>query len=130
MCVPPFPSQRVRCRSLRALADDYLVLAPGNAGGLGKPVGAPTLEARRAQFRSDAAKLEKASSVLIVGGGPVGIELAGEILTDFKSKKVLLALFSCIPSFSITASIACRAGDNCAQRLWLDGRCAAVYPLL
>lgn len=35
-------------------------------------------------------KLRGAESVLIIGGGPVGVELAGEIVTDFPAKKVTL----------------------------------------
>lgn len=35
-------------------------------------------------------KLKAAKSVLIVGGGPTGVELAGEIVTDFPDKKVTL----------------------------------------
>lgn len=33
-------------------------------------------------------KLLAADSVLIIGGGPVGVELAGEIVVDFPTKKV------------------------------------------
>lgn len=35
-------------------------------------------------------KINSAKSVLIVGGGPTGVELAGEIATDFPEKKVIL----------------------------------------
>ena len=37
-----------------------------------------------------AEELKAADSVLIIGGGPVGLELAGEIATDMPSKKVTL----------------------------------------
>lgn len=33
-------------------------------------------------------RLVAADSVLIIGGGPVGVELAGEIVVDFPEKKV------------------------------------------
>ena len=33
-------------------------------------------------------KLVEAPKLLIVGGGPVGVELAGEIIVDFPQKKV------------------------------------------
>lgn len=33
-------------------------------------------------------KLAEARCVLIIGGGPVGVELAGEIITEFPTKKV------------------------------------------
>lgn len=68
---------------------DFLVLAPGNGGLVGKPTHT-TLAARRAFFVAEAARIGAAKSILIVGGGPVGVELAGEIVTDFPGKKVLL----------------------------------------
>lgn len=36
------------------------------------------------------AKIKSASSVLIVGGGPTGVELAAEIAVDFPDKKVTI----------------------------------------
>ena len=68
---------------------DYLVLAPGSGGGVGKPTEA-TLEARIKAFEADAARIKAASAVTIVGGGPTGVELAGEIITQFPGKKVTL----------------------------------------
>ncbi|GJV22418.1 apoptosis-inducing factor 2-like protein isoform X2 [Tanacetum coccineum] len=35
-------------------------------------------------------KIQSSESILIVGGGPSGVELAGEIVTDFPGKKVTL----------------------------------------
>lgn len=39
---------------------------------------------------ADYAKIKSADSVLIVGGGSTGVELAGEIAVDFPEKKVTL----------------------------------------
>ena len=39
---------------------------------------------------SEYEKIKSADSVLIVGGGPTGVELAGEIAVDFPEKKVTL----------------------------------------
>lgn len=39
---------------------------------------------------TDFEKIKSANSVLIVGGGPTGVELAGEIAVDFPGKKVIL----------------------------------------
>ena len=38
----------------------------------------------------DYAKINSARSILIVGGGPTGVELAGEIAVDFPEKKLTL----------------------------------------
>jgi hypothetical protein len=37
---------------------------------------------------ADYKKVKAADSILIIGGGPVGVELAGEIVVDFPTKKV------------------------------------------
>jgi apoptosis-inducing factor 2 len=39
---------------------------------------------------TDKQKIESSRSILVVGGGPVGVELAGEIATDYPGKKVTL----------------------------------------
>lgn len=72
-----------------AVPYDYLVLAPGCGGGVGKPL-ETTLDARIKAFEAEAARIKAASAVLIVGGGPTGVELAAEIVTEFPGKKVTL----------------------------------------
>ena len=68
---------------------DYLVLATGSnyEGDLVKPVSGNVGE-RLQHFRSVRKHLEGAGRVLIVGGGAVGIELAGEITETFPEKRV------------------------------------------
>ena len=39
---------------------------------------------------ADNEKIESSGSVLIIGGGPTGVELAGEIVVDYPDKKVAL----------------------------------------
>ena len=39
---------------------------------------------------TDNGKIESSGSVLIIGGGPTGVELAGEIVVDYPDKKVTL----------------------------------------
>lgn len=70
----------------RTVPYDYLVLAPGMGGTTGRP-SHPTLAERRAFYFAEAERIGHAKSVLIVGGGPVGSELAGEIITEFPVRR-------------------------------------------
>ncbi|XP_058109057.1 uncharacterized protein LOC131252415 [Magnolia sinica] len=64
---------------------DYLVIATGHADSF--PM---TRADRLKQFEEDNKKIKSAKSILIIGGGPTGVELAGEIAVDFPEKKVTL----------------------------------------
>ena len=70
---------------------DYLVLATG-AGYSGDPIRASAGSApdRRAHFRDWAERIRNAKRILIVGGGPVGVEVAAEILEDLPGKRLTL----------------------------------------
>lgn len=70
---------------------DYLVLATGSSyrfpgkashSGMAEAVG---------RYREVAGNVRRAESALVVGGGPVGIELAGEIAHRYPEKQVTLA---------------------------------------
>ncbi|KAH9303071.1 hypothetical protein KI387_014654 [Taxus chinensis] len=64
---------------------DYLVLATGT------PYAGPPSKAQRIKhYQADNQKIKNAKTVLIIGGGPTGVELAGEIAVDFPEKKVIL----------------------------------------
>ena len=69
---------------------DYLVLATGSTYNAPiKPLAAePTLASRQGSWDRAAIDLKAARSVIIVGAGPVGLELAGEILTYFPEKAI------------------------------------------
>ncbi|XP_059429927.1 uncharacterized protein LOC132163596 [Corylus avellana] len=64
---------------------DFLVIATGHT----YPVPERRTE-RLNQFKAENQKINSAGSILIVGGGPTGVELAGEIAVDFPDKKVTL----------------------------------------
>ena len=74
----------------RKLPFDYLVLAIGSTyADPIKPVESePTLGERTASWKEAASKLRSANTVIVVGAGPVGVELAGEILTVYPDKTV------------------------------------------
>jgi NADH dehydrogenase FAD-containing subunit len=64
---------------------DFLII------GTGTTFSGPTTKEELLKFyQAENARLQAAETVLIIGGGPVGVELAGEIATDFPNKKVTL----------------------------------------
>ncbi|GLJ23325.1 hypothetical protein SUGI_0441310 [Cryptomeria japonica] len=64
---------------------DYLVIATGTPYS-----GPPSRAQKLKQFEADSKKIKDARTILIIGGGPTGVELAGEIVVDFPKKKVIL----------------------------------------
>lgn len=69
----------------RMIEFDYLVIATGHIG-----TGYVTKVEKLRQYEADNEKIKSSESILIVGGGPTGVELAGEIAVDFPAKKVKL----------------------------------------
>ncbi|KAL8198105.1 hypothetical protein R6Q57_024306 [Mikania cordata] len=69
----------------RQISFDYLVIATGHMGNCHV-----TKTERLRQFEADYEKIKSSDTILIVGGGPTGVELAGEIAVDFPAKKVKL----------------------------------------
>ncbi|KAL9422471.1 hypothetical protein AB3S75_034693 [Citrus x aurantiifolia] len=64
---------------------DYVVVATGHVESVPK-----SRTERLSQYEKEFEKVKSANSVLVVGGGPTGVELAGEIAVDFPDKKVIL----------------------------------------
>lgn len=64
---------------------DYLIVASGHEDTYPK-----TRDERLKHYQAENEKIIPANSVLIVGGGPSGVELAAEIAVDFPFKKVTL----------------------------------------
>lgn len=72
---------------------DYLVIASGSSFKSWSYLKSSEtgLTARQEEVEKESAKLENAESVLIVGGGAVGVELAGEIAYKWPNKKIRIA---------------------------------------
>lgn len=69
---------------------DYLVLATGGrAPGPINPF-ADTMEAGLEEIRELRGALEKAKKILVIGGGPVGVEVAGFVAATYPDKQVTL----------------------------------------
>ncbi|XP_071732070.1 uncharacterized protein [Rutidosis leptorrhynchoides] len=69
----------------RQISYDYLVIATGHMGSR-----YVTKYERITQYEAEYDKIKSSDTILIVGGGPTGVELAGEIIVDFPIKKVKL----------------------------------------
>ncbi|KZV30558.1 apoptosis-inducing factorA [Dorcoceras hygrometricum] len=69
----------------RLIAYDYLVIATGHDDCLPQ-----TRSERLKEYKSENEDIKASDSILIVGGGPTGVELAAEIAVDFPEKRVTL----------------------------------------
>lgn len=69
----------VTLQSGETIAADFVVLATGAAAPFPAKVDVPETAAARAKLAAAAAELAAADRVLLLGAGPVGLELAGEI---------------------------------------------------
>ena len=83
---------QVKLKDGRTLSFDFIVLAAGST--YAAPIKATTstklLTERQEQWNSAAADLEAANIIVIIGAGAVGVELAGEILTKYASKRLVM----------------------------------------
>ncbi|XP_021725187.1 apoptosis-inducing factor 2-like [Chenopodium quinoa] len=64
---------------------DYLVIATGHV--YSDPV---TRAEGLSKYQEELNKIKSSSSIMIIGGGPSGVELAGEIVNEFPDKKITL----------------------------------------
>jgi len=82
---------------------DYLILSTG--ADFNRPITPSPLEvtmsSRAASWQKEAAKVCSASSIIVLGGGAVGVELAAEIVCHFPEKQVTIvdAAPSLLPLF-------------------------------
>src|SRR4051794_5578942 len=83
-------THRVVLASGDAIDADYIVLATGSAYPFPAKSNAHDAEDAMDNYRLAHDDLAHANRVLLIGAGPVGIELAGEILTKWPDKHVTL----------------------------------------
>lgn len=83
-------NRQVTLGSGERLEPDYLVLATGSAYPFPAKVADPDVETARARVRAAHTELRGAERVLLVGAGPSGLELAGEIKAFFPEKQVTI----------------------------------------
>jgi NADH dehydrogenase FAD-containing subunit len=83
--------RRVTLASGRVLDPDYLVLASGSSYPFPAKNEEPDIVSARARLRAAHEALLSADRALIVGAGPAGLELSGEIKAFYPDKQVTLA---------------------------------------
>jgi NADH dehydrogenase FAD-containing subunit len=69
---------------------DYLVIATGSSYAFPGKVAETEISKAIDLYDNIRGKIEKSRQILIIGGGAVGIELAGEIAADFPTKDITL----------------------------------------
>jgi NADH dehydrogenase FAD-containing subunit len=83
--------RRVTLASGEVLEPNYLVLATGSAYPFPAKTDEPDIASARARHRAAHEALLAADRALIIGAGPAGLELAGEIKAFFPDKHVTVA---------------------------------------
>ncbi len=83
-------SRRVVLESGKELVPDFIVLATGSSYPFPGNSGAEDDQGAAARFRDGHEALAWADRVLLLGAGPVGIELAGEIAAGWPDKHVTI----------------------------------------
>jgi apoptosis-inducing factor 2 len=74
----------------QTFAFDYLVLATGSSYPFPGHASATSVAEAKRDYQNLYEKVKQAKSILIVGGGPVGLELAGEISSVYPQKRLTL----------------------------------------
>ncbi|CAF1159794.1 unnamed protein product [Adineta ricciae] len=69
---------------------NYLVIATGSSYAFPGKVAEPQRNQALSRYSTMREEIYKAQQILVIGGGPVGIELCGEIATDFPNKEITL----------------------------------------
>jgi NADH dehydrogenase FAD-containing subunit len=87
-------AHRVVVESGKEFAADYIVLATGSTYPFPAKSDARDTYDAIEMYRAAHDKLQQASRVLLLGAGPVGIELAGEIHSKWPDKRVTLLDFA------------------------------------
>ena len=87
-------AHRVVLASGEAITADYVVLATGSTYPFPAKSNAHDAEDAIDNYRAAYDELTRAGRVLLIGAGPVGIELAGEIISKWPDKHVTLLDFS------------------------------------
>ena len=73
-----------------AVPFDYLVVATGSSYAMPARVSQSMRDTALQRYSDSAQRIQAAQHVLVIGAGPAGVEIAGEIANDYPSKTVTL----------------------------------------
>jgi apoptosis-inducing factor 2 len=82
--------EKVHLESGETLSFDYLILATGSSYPFPAKMSANDVEGAKQNIVHLSEKIRAAQRILIVGGGPVGVEFAGEIVSKYPQKTITL----------------------------------------
>ena len=101
---------------------DFLLLGCGStyAGPIKPSASEPSVEARQQCWEAAARRLSQAESVLVLGGGPVGVELAAEIAAAYPRGKHGKRVTLLSRGGALCGAMPARVGRTCAR--WLERR--------
>lgn len=83
-------AKRVSLATGQTLEYDTLVIAVGSSVAFPGKVGEVDGEQAIQQYENLIKKIENSQRIAVIGGGPVGVEIAAEIATDFPGKEVII----------------------------------------
>jgi len=83
-------AMQVSLRSGRQIDADYIVLATGSTYPFPAKTDLDDRDSAERKFRATSRELASVDRVLVLGAGPVGLELAGEILAEWPKKHVVI----------------------------------------
>lgn len=81
---------RLQDEQSQRLVGDVTVLATGSvfSNALVRAIGGTSVEERKAFYRQYQSRIAGSRRIVIVGGGPIGVEVAGEIVEKYPSKQL------------------------------------------
>jgi NADH dehydrogenase FAD-containing subunit len=80
----------VELKSGKTLPFNYLILATGSSYRSPAKIQQPTIDDAKREMSSLSDKVQQSQSILVIGGGPVGVELAAELKSAYPEKQIAL----------------------------------------
>lgn len=92
--VTDITDKEVILKDAPAVPFDYAVIATGSSYASPAKVNATTKEDIEGEFKSWQTKVKDAKDIIVLGGGPVGVELVGELQENYPAEKKNITLIT------------------------------------